>query len=386
MTSEPVSFVFAGDIMCHKQNLDAALVSPAAGQTLSIYDFNPSFEKVAPIISTADFAIANLETTLPGENLPNGYTGYPHFGSPDSLAGAAKKAGFDILTTANNHSFDYGVSGMRRTISALNELRLRQTGTFTTVEGRNSNPALIIERNNVRIGLLNYTYGLNVVTTDEMTSLVHLIDAKTISNHIDMIRDEVDCVVLYLHWGREYKTRPSADQTKLASQLISYGADAIIGSHPHVIQSFEIRKNRKDRYGRVNDRIVAYSLGNFFGGQRNRRSDGGMVLQFSVGIRQASESNPARLLPEPINSNPSPELRANGTDRGNKLFFEKVRHELVWIATPDSLREESVTYQLLPVKEWRNRTGELTEAARSEMQQFERDSAGIISGKGGSRN
>jgi poly-gamma-glutamate synthesis protein (capsule biosynthesis protein) len=105
-----ITLLFAGDVMGHMPQLNSAYDS-STGR----YDFNPVFGPVKSLITEADLALANLETTLAGPP----FAGYPQFSAPDSLATALKNAGFDILVNANNHCLDRGKKGMERTISVL---------------------------------------------------------------------------------------------------------------------------------------------------------------------------------------------------------------------------------------------------------------------------
>ena len=114
-SSKEVSFLFMGDFMQHGPQIRAAKDSNGN------YNYDHYFEFTNDLINSVDFAVANLEVTLAGAP----YTGYPKFSAPDEYAIAIKKAGFDILTTANNHSNDRGKSGLIRTIKILDSSALR---------------------------------------------------------------------------------------------------------------------------------------------------------------------------------------------------------------------------------------------------------------------
>ncbi|GGK14040.1 hypothetical protein GCM10010965_03800 [Caldalkalibacillus thermarum] len=110
-----------GDIMMHLPQIEA-------GKTAGGYDFFPFFEKVQPLFEQADLVLGNLETTFGGPE--RGYSGYPLFSAPDELAENLKQAGFDVITTANNHALDSGEQGVIRTIETLEAAGLQSTGTF----------------------------------------------------------------------------------------------------------------------------------------------------------------------------------------------------------------------------------------------------------------
>ena len=109
-----MSLLFLGDIMGHGPQIKSAW-----NDSLKKYDYNEVFEPVEDIISSVDFAVANLEVTLAGPP----FDGYPQFSSPDELAEACKNNGIDVLVTANNHSCDRGSKGIQRTNQVLDSLR-----------------------------------------------------------------------------------------------------------------------------------------------------------------------------------------------------------------------------------------------------------------------
>ena len=116
---ERFTILAVGDLMAHTPQLSSA-------KTGDGYDFEPCFAPVAPRITAADLAIGNLETTLSGPD--RGYTGYPMFNTPDAFAEALVQAGFDVLTTANNHTLDRGPTGVARTLDVLDTLGAQHTG------------------------------------------------------------------------------------------------------------------------------------------------------------------------------------------------------------------------------------------------------------------
>ena len=127
--------MFTGDIMGH----DGQIAS-AYDDSTGTYSYDSVFRYISPLLSAADIAIGNLEVTLGGAP----YKGYPAFSSPDALAEACRDAGFDILTTANNHAADRGPKGITRTIRVLDSLEIRHTGTWINSEARDSLSPLMI--------------------------------------------------------------------------------------------------------------------------------------------------------------------------------------------------------------------------------------------------
>ena len=122
------------------------------------------------------------------------------------------------------------------------------------------------------MGILNYTYGTNQIPTPYPTH-VNRIDTALMRSDIEASKnDSLDKLIVFIHWGNEYKVHPSQSQTKIAKFLFDNGADIIIGSHPHVLQKIEYKE----------DKFIAYSLGNFVSAQRTSGRDGGAIVQLTI--------------------------------------------------------------------------------------------------------
>jgi len=256
-----LKLVFTGDIMGHDTQIASALATGESG-----YDYKPCFQYLRPYLQEADLVIGNLEVTFAGEP----YKGYPAFSSPDELAEALKWAGFDILINANNHALDRGQKGLVRTIEVLEQEEIVQTGTFTDEEARTSSYPLVVEKKGIRIALLNYTYGTNGIK-DRPPVLVNRIDKEQIREDMQKAKTaQPDFILVTMHWGKEYQLTESRQQEELANFLFELGADAVIGSHPHVVQPIR---------GEGTGNLVVYSLGNLISNQRTRPRDGGIVFE-----------------------------------------------------------------------------------------------------------
>ncbi|MFT6868509.1 MAG: poly-gamma-glutamate capsule biosynthesis protein CapA/YwtB (metallophosphatase superfamily) [Cyclobacteriaceae bacterium] len=267
--SDTLKLTFVGDIMGHDSQIAASI-----DQQTGKYDYNGVFDKVAPIFKESDFTIANLEVTLAGPP----FKGYPQFSSPDGLAVACKENGIDVLVTANNHSCDRRKSGIIRTIDVLDSLEILHTGTFRDAIEKHEKNLLILDKNNIKIGLLNYTYGTNGIPAPAPT-IVNNINWDEMAIDIEASKsDNLDKLIVFIHWGTEYESHPTADQEKLTDYLFNKGVDIIIGSHPHVIQRMEYRSKTAD----TKERFIAYSLGNFVSNQRKRKRDGGVLARLTL--------------------------------------------------------------------------------------------------------
>jgi poly-gamma-glutamate capsule biosynthesis protein CapA/YwtB (metallophosphatase superfamily) len=266
-----LKLIFAGDLMGHDEQIYSAWNSDK-----DQYNYDTCFSMIRNYVSSADIAFLNLEVCLAGPP----YKGYPQFSSPDELAIAAKKAGFDIFLTANNHSLDRGKKGLERTIAVLDSLGITHTGTFINPQQREIDYPLIIEKNDIRLAILNYTYGTNGLKVTE-PNIVNYIDTLSIACDLAKAKQaSPDYIIVTVHWGIEYQHVENAEQKNFASYIFRQGADIIIGSHPHVIQP--VRKFYTNNSDSADYNIVVYSLGNFISNQRERYRDGGLIFEFKL--------------------------------------------------------------------------------------------------------
>jgi hypothetical protein len=258
-----LTLLFAGDIMGHDTQIESARQMGEGD-----YDYSTCFRYVRPYISAADIAIGNLEVTFAGAP----YKGYPAFSSPDALALALKEAGFDVLVNANNHAIDRGKAGVERTLDVLDSLGIIQTGVFRDSAERTSEYPLIIEKNNIRLALLNYTYGTNGIRVTP-PNIVNYIDTALVRKDLEKAATaRPDFTIVLMHWGLEYERTENDQQKELAQFLLAHGADAIIGSHPHVVQPIRLHDGK----------LVVYSKGNMISNQRKRYTDGGILVDITL--------------------------------------------------------------------------------------------------------
>jgi poly-gamma-glutamate synthesis protein (capsule biosynthesis protein) len=263
---EVIHLVATGDILMHNTVI-------ASGRQEQGYNYDHLFAPVKDILSQADYASVCLESALAGPG--EGYTGYPQFNSPDELATALKKAGFDLVVTASNHCLDRGYTGACRTIQVLENAGLDTTGTFTSLADREQ--ILIKDIRGIKIAYLAYTYGTNGIPVPETAPyFIRSLDEATVVKDITELRPSVDVLILVLHWGVEYSPYPTEKQRALARTFFNEGADIILGSHPHVIQPAEMMNiNGKEKY-------VIYSMGNSIGHQRGVERNSGVIVRLDV--------------------------------------------------------------------------------------------------------
>ncbi len=266
--NQEVSFLFMGDIECRELPIGSAYQDSS-----KIYSYDEVFKPVKEIISSVDFAVANLELTLVGEP----YKGYPQFSSTEKLVVACKENDIDILVTANNHSCDRGNEGVIRTVNILDSIGIKHTGTFSDQNHRDSLNLLILESKGIKVGLLNYTFGTNSIPYS-YPAYVNLLDSSLIQNDVLKAKSRgLDKLIIFVHWGNEFEDLPNTTQKKYNEFFKSIGVDVVIGSHPKVIQPMEYYKDTISG----KETLTAYSLGNFISHQRQRRRDGGAMLRLS---------------------------------------------------------------------------------------------------------
>ena len=276
LPSNDITFTLAttGDIMCHNTNfLDAYNSSTKS------YDFSYYFTDIKQYIEEADITVGNLETTLSGAK--RGYSGYPTFNTPEILAKNLKDAGFDVVSTANNHCIDKGYTGIESTIDFLDAAGLAHTGTFKSKKDQET--ILVKDVKGVKIAFLSFTYGTNgIPIPKDKTYAVNLIDKKLIkSQKKNKKKEEPDLICVSMHWGIEYQTKANKEQESLADYLFENGVDVILGNHSHVPQQMGKRKIKLDD-GTTKDGFVIYSLGNFMANQNKQYTNDSAILKLEI--------------------------------------------------------------------------------------------------------
>ena len=265
-----VTMAVVGDIMVHDYQYNEAY-DPAAGE----YDFMHNFQDAKKYFAGKDLVIGNLELTFGGTDRP--YSSYPCFNTPDSFLDAVKDAGFNLLTTANNHSMDTGRNGVIRTLDKLDEYGIEHFGTYRSQEERDT--IFYKDVNGIRFAFLSYTYGTNGIPVPE-DYLVNIIDNDQMVADISEARENADVVVVMPHMGNEYETYPRDIFVNWADRMFAAGADIVLASHPHVLQKMEYRKI--DHGDGEHDGFIIYSLGNFISSQTDPPRNASIILHLTV--------------------------------------------------------------------------------------------------------
>ncbi|MBQ0080513.1 MAG: CapA family protein [Alistipes sp.] len=257
--ADTVSICVIGDIMMHSPQFR--------------FDAESFFEYVAEPMKKADVALANMEFTLAGEP----YSGYPQFSAPEKCAEKFCSAlGLDIMLTANNHILDRDCDGLERTLDIYDSIQEKLgtvfIGSARTVDEYNKNYPLIIKRCGITFAFVNVTYGTNAAGS-KLWPRTFTINRKEIAEAICSAKEQgADIIVALPHWGNEYELSHSKAQREIAEFFIAKGVDAVIGSHPHVIQDIEY----------ICDKPVFYSLGNAVSNMRREYTQLGMMVTLKI--------------------------------------------------------------------------------------------------------
>ena len=238
----------SGDILIHKALWEHAL-DYGGGTT---YNFRPLFRQVRPYIAGADLALCHLETPL----LKGDPVGFPVFRTPPSLARAIKATGWDVCTTASNHTLDHGQEGINSTIAALRRSGVRATGSARSIGESRRIP--ILKAKGVKVAFLGYTQLLNGQTAPHPWSVNMAEPGEIIADAKRARRRGAKVVIINIHWGVEFAREPTAEQMTLATRLArSPAITAVVGEHAHVVQPIR----------RVGGKLVVFGQGNLIANQ-----------------------------------------------------------------------------------------------------------------------
>lgn len=281
ITKEPVKktilLSFAGDFTLGTDTKFAYDTSLPAAFINSGKNYSYFMKNVSNIFSNDDYTLVNLETTFTDSNVkaPKDGEVFYNFKGSKEYVNILTKNSIEGVTIANNHIYDYGKQGMIDTVNVLKENNVDICG-----EGYK----ILRDIQGVKIGFLGYTgweYSKDLKT-------------KIVSDIIELRKQGAQVVIPYFHWGIERSYEPYDVQQSLAKFSIDNGADVVIGSHPHVIQSIESYKGK----------LIVYSMGNFcFGGNSNPPDKRTFILQARVNIEDDKLKNfQYKIIPAMISS------------------------------------------------------------------------------------
>ena len=279
---DTVRILFIGDVMAHKLQLETALIDGGNASNPDDYDFSSYFKYIKPLFDSADFVVANME-------YPTGVTpfsGYPIFSAPSSLDIEARNSGIDLFLKANNHLLDKGRAGIDSTRTILLREGIAYTGFYADKEEEYRCNPFIDSIGGICLAIINFTYGLNGFQIPE-PYIVNMMDTTQIRELVERAKERgAEFIIATPHWGEEYQLTESATQRRWRDSLYRYGVNAIVGTHPHVVQKCE--------YDTLH--ATAYSLGNFVSNMSIAYGQIGMV--YELRLKRRPDSTIALLPPK----------------------------------------------------------------------------------------
>jgi len=280
VSGSSIKIIFAGDLMA----LGGQIYTAKSGNS---YNFIPIFNNVRNLISGADYAVGNLETTVAGKSFGytlSGQTGIPVLNAPISYLDAVKSAGFDAVMTANNHCVDKGEKGLLNTLINLNKKNIAHTGSFKS--SSDPNRYLIKTIKGIKIGFLSYTRSFNgkeyLLSSSKQGYMLNRLSKSKVAADIKSLKSKgAEFIVVYIHWGEENTNSYDSSQVRDGNIIANAGANVIIGSHPHSLQAVKnIYVNTSGTKKRKV--IIAYSLGNFVSSMQRLINKDGALLELTI--------------------------------------------------------------------------------------------------------
>ncbi len=255
-------------------------VSMARGTAAAIAsqgdDFDWPLSDVSDWLHAADLAVGNQEGVIAAKGVgierPMGY----RLRADPLAAPALARAGFGLMSLANNHSRDYGPAGIAATMQALHDAGIKTIGTGENYKA--ARQVVITPLRGINVAWIAYTHvpdppDYGVYWEGKGYGRARVEEEK-LAEQIKAARNDADLLIVQFHWGIEYEPRPFETQIRIARAAVDAGASLVIGHHPHVIQTTEIYK----------DTLILYSLGNFLFDQIGRSGMGAWIRLDKSGV------------------------------------------------------------------------------------------------------
>ena len=266
-----ITFSACGDNLINSYLYNQAKARGKKGK----YDFSYCYDKVKDFFMNTDLNWINQET-LVTDTLPP--STFPRFSTPGDIARNLYDINFRVFSLANNHSYDQWEKGLTETVKFWKKMPDDVVTSGITSVKKNSYKKISIKTvNDIKFAFLSYTYGTNGLSVPQSSKyrVIYLNEIDLIKKQVKLARKKADVVIVSCHWGDEDRHNVLQSQKAMAKNLTKWGADLIIGTHPHVVQTAEWVKagGRKA--------FCAYSLGNFISGQSKADNMIGAVLSLT---------------------------------------------------------------------------------------------------------
>lgn len=281
--------LFCGDLILLEDQVKRAFDGKS-------YSFDDMFEFTREYISGADFSIGVFEGTLGGNkklysqsNYGDGKRLYINF--PDEFVDAVKNAGFDLVTTANNHVLDTGIDGAQRTCDVLKKKKLDFIGSYRNAEEKSSSRVKIVEKSGIKMAILAYTYGANRFKAERLINEIPYLTSVTVerdSVEFNRVLEDIkkdfeiaksykpDLILVLPHWGKQFVDEPNDYQKLWREIFISLGADIVLGCHTHSVQPIKIETfDGRETY-------TLYSPGNYANIYREHNGDASLLAEIYI--------------------------------------------------------------------------------------------------------
>ena len=271
VSRQEIRLSFLGDITFEGDQLDRYYDSSTES-----FDFTNSFRYITKYLKASNYVAADFEGVMdgPDENYEDVYDQYGTAGFlyniPEVAAENMKAAGISLLQTANEHSGDFGIDGVKSTLSYLDSAGIKSVGTQ---KSSNDKRYTIASVNSLKIGFVAYSNDLNAELDEEDAYAINSLDNYDESKIQQMCndvraarRDGAEFIVAMVYAGDAYNTEPDENQKALFNHLFEAGADIVIGTEPYALQPIEIR-DLTDTNGTSKKGVAIYSLGTFLGSE-----------------------------------------------------------------------------------------------------------------------
>ncbi|MFC4025027.1 CapA family protein [Oceanobacillus longus] len=280
-----------GDVLLHERLYNKAKLKNGG------YDFTEMLAEAKPLFKKEHLIIVNQESLIGGEEI--GLSDFPHFNSPMEIGYTFKEMNVDIANMANNHIMDQGEKGILKAIENWEKIGIPYIGAYKSQEDKET--LRIFNRNGLKICFLAFTKSMGTKARPKgkeyLAGSFSDLGVKWVRRLIARIKSSgiADVVVLSMHYGKEYQMLPTSYQLETSNSLSDTGADVIIGHHPHVLQPPAYITNSKGE-----ETFAAYSLGNFFSGQKGIYRQIGAYMTIDIekpeGSKMVKLSNPTYTL------------------------------------------------------------------------------------------